>query len=905
MENSDASTPAQPAPDRDLIAGFLRLLTDHLEEDEGQLGFAFKDRSGFHSRNVELATSTSPACLDQLAKRNHSGANTYYRVSLLKMACGNTEAASLKNIARPLAWVIDVDRPEGSQKVEQALRTGKWPHALKPSLVVVTSATCGHRRFQLVYLLDDPVAWTDEDQCAQWEARAEALTTLWAGDPPSKRAHQPMRIPGTVNWPDDEKMSEGRRPEVATLAMPETTTLATKEGRDRIERFSLNDECFDRLLEAVPVTPKATTGGGQDAPVPPTEWTDATHTLWDKLSEAERTRIARWEEGDGPRHQRLRELARTLAEHDGAAEDAFRVLYAHPQGAASKAWDEGRSTDAAAARWLWKDVQKSLDGFTPAPSGLVEGILENFGAPRPPAPARASDDASVTAPPVVEGAEAGAAASGEPDDFGGAPADILSKTSPPELPTGVLPKIIEDFARIEGRLTGVDPAGFAVAALATCAAALTDKVVLQPKVHDKEWTQPARLWVGLVADPSTGKSPAVKKAAKPLIEADAKMFRDWQRQMADYNALPKDERAGKPPPQQKRKRLSDATVEAAQEVLKDNPEGVLCFQDELSGWFGAMEKYAGSGKGAMRDRSFWLETFGGGPYTVHRIGRGPTSVENASVCLLGGIQPAPMRRIIRDADDDGLIQRMLPVVLRDQTEGVDERPERDVASAYAALVRGLLERKPPEAPGYLSIPETVPLRFDKSAQEIWRQAEKQHLDLVKVGRFNSMLGAHFGKYNGLFARLCVLFHAIEHAEAASLPKEITEGTARRVQVFLHDFLARHAFSFYHGTLRVEAGNDPMVSAAGYILARGLSEITARDFRRGDKAMRGLSRDDVLQVMQALEVAGWVRQGHSARSDSLVWEVNPAVHRRYREQAEAERKRRAEAHERLQELAERA
>jgi hypothetical protein len=264
-----------------------------------------------------------------------------------------------------------------------------------------------------------------------------------------------------------------------------------------------------------------------------------------------------------------------------------------------------------------------------------------------------------------------------------------------------------------------------------------------------------------------------------------------------------------------------------------------------------------------------------------------------------------MRRIVRDADDDGLIQRMLPVVLRPREASVDEPPERDVASDYAALVKGLLARKPPEAPGYLGISETIPLRFDKGAQEIWRQAEEHHRKLASLDCFHSMLGAHFGKYNGLFARLCVLFHAIEHAEATSLPKEITEGTARRVRFFLHDFLARHAFSFYHGTLRVEADNDPMVSVAGYILAHGLSEIKARDFGRGDKAMRRLSRDDVLQVMQALEVTGWVRQGHSARKDSLVWEVNPAVHRRYREQAEAERKRRAEAHERLQELAESA
>jgi len=45
--------------------------------------------------------------------------------------------------------------------------------------------------------------------------------------------------------------------------------------------------------------------------------------------------------------------------------------------------------------------------------------------------------------------------------------------------------------------------------------------------------------------------------------------------------------------------LQDTTVEAAQEVIKDSPNGVLIFQDELSGWFGAMDKYS-NGKGRQR-----------------------------------------------------------------------------------------------------------------------------------------------------------------------------------------------------------------------------------------------------------------------------------------------------------------
>jgi hypothetical protein len=90
--------------------------------------------------------------------------------------------------------------------------------------------------------------------------------------------------------------------------------------------------------------------------------------------------------------------------------------------------------------------------------------------------------------------------------------------------------------------------------------------------------------------------------------------------MEYYDNLSKAERKTTERPMQRRLRLEDTTIEGAQEVLKDSPDGVLCIQDELSGWFGAMDKYAG--RGAAKDRGFWLQSFHGGPYALNRITRG-------------------------------------------------------------------------------------------------------------------------------------------------------------------------------------------------------------------------------------------------------------------------------------------
>ena len=144
--------------------------------------------------------------------------------------------------------------------------------------------------------------------------------------------------------------------------------------------------------------------------------------------------------------------------------------------------------------------------------------------------------------------------------------------------------------------------------------------------------------VALVGPVSAMKSPIMNAVTWPLRAIDTEMARENQRAMAEYNKLSKEDKHEREPPRQTRLMMQDTTIEAAQEILKDSPNGVLCYQDELSGWFGSMEKYS-SARGAAKDRAFWLQSWNGGPYTVNRIARGSLFIPNLSVSFLGGIQP--------------------------------------------------------------------------------------------------------------------------------------------------------------------------------------------------------------------------------------------------------------------------
>ena len=289
----------------------------------------------------------------------------------------------------------------------------------------------------------------------------------------------------------------------------------------------------------------------------------------------------------------------------------------------------------------------------------------------------------------------------------------------------------------------------------------------------------ARLWVGLIGEPSTKKTPIILRVAKPLKRLDAELFRAFLTAKELYDSLSSDERKHAERPKQRRLRIEDTTIEAAQEVLKDSPDGVLCLQDELSGWFGAMDKYAGQ-RGAAKDRGFWLQAFHGGPYALNRIKRGAALIENLSISVLGGIQPEPMRKVVADTVDDGLIQRLIPLVLRPGTIGQDA-PAVSTADGYDQLITRLHQSN--------ALPTL--LQFTDGALAVRQELELKHLDLMRCEAVNKKLAAHIGKYDGLFARLCLLWHAIEQTPAMTM---IGEQTARRAADFMHAFLLPHAFA---------------------------------------------------------------------------------------------------------------
>lgn len=103
-----------------------------------------------------------------------------------------------------------------------------------------------------------------------------------------------------------------------------------------------------------------------------------------------------------------------------------------------------------------------------------------------------------------------------------------------------------------------------------------------PKRHDHGWKKSTRLWTGLCGEVSTLKTPILKAATDPIVSIDLDLMRQYMQAKEYYDGLSKEERKQEERPRHHRMRIEDTTPEAAGEIMRDSPDGVLCFRDELS-----------------------------------------------------------------------------------------------------------------------------------------------------------------------------------------------------------------------------------------------------------------------------------------------------------------------------------
>jgi hypothetical protein len=408
------------------------------------------------------------------------------------------------------------------------------------------------------------------------------------------------------------------------------------------------------------------------------------------------------------------------------------------------------------------------------------------------------------------------------------------------------------------------------------------------------WKEPPLLWCIIIGQPSAGKSPGLDAALDPLraverrtreamqpeIDAwktDAEMhelalsvWRDAFKKAAKSGTEPPPPPACTllPEPVAPRLGLNDVTTERAAVILEKQPRGALQIRDELAGWLGNMERYSGGGS----DRAFWLEAYGGRPWTVERMGRDPVHVPRLALGVLGGIQPDRLATLLmKGADDDGLLARLMPVW---PDPAPIARPRAGVDDAFAEVAfERLLSLAMVQDDGDVR-PVVVP--FDQAAQDMLHEWREQCR--AWEGEAEGLLLSYIGKLPGVAVRLSAVLAFLDWADAPGMPEPERIGAEHfgRACHFVESYvlpMARRAYA----DASIPAAEQGARRILDLVRGERLATVSARDLQR--RKLTGL-RDAAaikaaLGVLAEADVLREEKAPTQGRTAS-VWQVNPKL-----------------------------
>lgn len=422
------------------------------------------------------------------------------------------------------------------------------------------------------------------------------------------------------------------------------------------------------------------------------------------------------------------------------------------------------------------------------------------------------------------------------------------------------------------------------------------------------WREPPVLNVGCVGSPSSGKSPGqdavtagLRDAEKRLAETFPERHREWQRDAEAAAAraalwrkevkaaaeageappdLPEDAIA---PPEPKRPRLftTDATMEAAALLLRDEPKGLLLIRDELAGWIGGLDKYGGEGA----ERAFWIEAYGGRAKVVDRVKFDgvPLFVPHLSIGIAGTIQPDRLASMILTGDDDGLAARFI-LVWPEPVPLVRPKAKPGIGRLTTALVRLRRLRAGQDEKTGESCPLAVLFAEEAAAALHEFRVEIRERERDAAGLFLS----HMGKWPGLAARLALIFEHLwwaaegEDGDRAG-PSRISERAARAGIGFVAEYVQPMARRVY-GEAALPKEERDAATLARWLAGRarapeGLPEtVRTRTIQR--ERLPGLrTAEEVKAALAELQEGGWVRPVPNAGGPGRPagdWQLNPKL-----------------------------
>ncbi|MBW7989802.1 MAG: DUF3987 domain-containing protein [Planctomycetes bacterium] len=323
------------------------------------------------------------------------------------------------------------------------------------------------------------------------------------------------------------------------------------------------------------------------------------------------------------------------------------------------------------------------------------------------------------------------------------------------FPVDCIPEPGQTLIRNIAESVNVDISFPAAAYLAVCAGLIGASRKVQIK---RGWYEPSIIWAAIIGRPSSGKTPAIDTIIEPLKSIEKRKIEAFEAELKTYENEKAAQKKDDPQlikPVCKRTVISDTTTEALCLRLKENPQGLLLYRDELAGWIGSFNQYKKSGS----DEAHFLSIWSGKAVRVDRkTDEQFLYIENPNLSIVGGIQPGILRRKLRGEHlDNGLAQRFLYVFpdvrVRGWTDAaIDGGVIQQVQMIYERLLNLMSENEP----------ENQLVRLSSDAQNIIRNY--CNILAIEIDTAKDVTAEALGKLPGYLARIALVLHELKNAE---------------------------------------------------------------------------------------------------------------------------------------------
>lgn len=414
----------------------------------------------------------------------------------------------------------------------------------------------------------------------------------------------------------------------------------------------------------------------------------------------------------------------------------------------------------------------------------------------------------------------------------------------------------------------------------------------------EEWQEPCCLWIGVIGEPSSNKTPATQPVKRILnqlednrkVEYQKKLsFWKTEKEVAKQRKKEWEERVKESPdtaplfptsaktptkPQTPRFVYGDTTQEAIVKDMENNIKGAIVFRDELSAWLTGMNRY----NGGNSERGFWLEAFNGHRFTSDRVKFDDERLEikNLLISVFGTIQP----------------QRLTDTVLSDRGDGF-----------LARFLWVYPEPVAPAIPSNRALPENVLAAFDKldsllnpyvdntdkqkkclllsiEAQQIFNTWYLAHLN--KSQQEESILQHFLGKGQGYVLRLALLLELLwwassENDEPTRVSLEAVQAAIELYDSYLTPMCERVYNMYYSPTKNLEAR-----ALAKWIIEHKPSSFVLREIYNDGNIANLRRKEQAQKAADRLVSLGWLhftstRNGTTAGRRRTTYYVNPEVY----------------------------